>query len=102
MSRQTVYPHLAVNDWVRRIDDQHFGVAASFSRACEALADIDLTSCGAVIQSDRCRLYNYVPLRAVPGAFRMILMFDIEGPYVNILSVAIPTLTLSYHAPAIR
>jgi hypothetical protein len=32
----------------------------------------------------------------------MILMFDIEGPYVNILSVAIPVLTLSYHAPVIR
>jgi hypothetical protein len=102
VSRQTVYPHPAVNDWVRRTDDQHFGVAASFNRACEALGEIDLDSCGAVIRSDRCRLYNYVPLRAVPGAYRMILMFDIEGPYVNILSVAIPVLTLSYHAPAIR
>ena len=32
----------------------------------------------------------------------MILMFDIEGPYVNVLSVAIPVLTLVYHAPAVR
>jgi hypothetical protein len=102
VSRQTVYPHPAVSDWVRRTDDQHFGVAASFNRACEALSKIDLAACGAVIQSDRCRLYNYVPMREVPGAFRMILLFDVEGPYINILSVAIPVLTLIYYAPAMR
>ncbi|KJB94270.1 hypothetical protein N826_12580 [Skermanella aerolata KACC 11604] len=84
------------------------------------MSNIDLAACGAVIQSDRCRLYNYVPMREVPGAFRKCWAtaqptkqepvgwavtqqtLSTQVDVFSILSVAIPSLTLIYHAPAMR
>jgi hypothetical protein len=102
VERQPVHIHPSIKEWVRGIDDRMIGVGRSFEQACKALSEVDLNTCPAVTPFDQCKLYNYLPAKEVPGAFRIILMFDVQGPYVNILSVGIPALKLRHDAPAVR
>lgn len=98
MTKQPCLPHPAVVDWVRRKDKTCFGLFRSFEAAVAALEDLPLASSAAKPQ----RGFRYSPSVMVPGAYEIILMFEVEGPYLNVQGVGVPQLGIKFLAPIVR